>query len=294
MSDIFFSVAGAALALFIFAVVFSMLRDSIEDSRDRKLKRREFKEAELIKINQENLDYQEKIRSLNQRIYELEATIKTLNQAEWRDQYFDLQGLYYKLLLEYKDDPSANCAEDLFPIEEKRLSAVQLHYALADEKKRRETLEERLSGCKSLLDKSEKKVGKLKVKVDELETTCYELSEYKIRLEDLKESLPLSHLIKCSGVEAYSEALDSTKGNKAISGDIVVQEVFWADNPGHTPPKQICAKVYSRASDKTYRTTLTDCDCPNHQISASKNKHYVCKHMLALALTLKLIPIDFK
>lgn len=291
MDDIFFSIAGATMALFFLAIAISWIKDSISDAFDRKVKRRKLKEEEFVKINEENLSLRAECKKKDDKIRELESTIKCLNQAEWKKQYYELQTLYYKMYLEYNQDPTAKSAEDLFPIEEKRLSAAQLHYALADEKARTQRLEESVSAHKQEIFEYKNEIQALEFEIDELLGTINESEDYKQQYDELKNSLPLSHLIDCPGIDAYSKAMDDAKGEKAMSGSIIVKDIYLINNAhSSSPPKFIYADVYSKTSNMTYKTSLIDCSCKNYQINAHKGKHYVCKHMLALALNMEILP----
>ena len=199
------------------------------------------------------------------------------------------------MYLEYNQDPTAKSAEDLFPIEEKRLSAAQLHYALADEKARTQRLEESLSAHKQEIFEYKNEIQALEFEMDELIGELNESEDYKKQYDDLKKSLPLSHLICTPCADAYSKAMDSAKGEKATSGNIIVKKIELKANPvNSSPPYFIRAEVYSGTSDTTYHTSLTNCNCKNYEINSYKGIPYACKHMIALALTMNVLPITKK
>ena len=295
MYDFFMSIACICVGVFILAMSIVWIKDSIADALDRKVTRRKLKDEEFVKINEENLSLRAECKEKDKKIRELESTIKCLNQAEWKKQYFELQTLYYKMYLEYNQDPTAKSAEDLFPIEEKRLSAAQLHYALADEKARTQRLEESLSAHKQEIFEYKNEIQALEFEMDELIGAMNESEDYKQQYDDLKKSLPLSHLIYTPCIDAYSKAMDDAKGEKATSGNIIVKNIELKANPiNSSPPYFIRAEVYSEISDTTYHTSLTNCSCKNYQINAYKGTPDARKHMIALALTMNVLPITKK
>lgn len=292
MEDIFGIIVFSIMGLFFLFLFIGNLLETKNSALDYRLKTQQLKKEQK---NKELEEARRQIVALEGQIKELESTIKCLNQAEWKEQYFELQTLYYKMYLEYNQDPSAKSAEDLFPIDEKRLSAAQLHYALTDEKARNQRLEESLSAHKQEIFEYKHEIDALEFEIDELLETINESEDYKRKYNELKNSVPLSHLIDCPGIDTYSKALDGEKGEKAMSGNIIVKDIYLINNAHSlSPPKFIYADVYSKTSNMTYKTSLIDCSCKNYQINAHKSKPYVCKHMLALALNMEILPFTKK
>lgn len=95
MSDIFFSIAGACVALFFLAMAISWIKDSIADALDRKVKRRQLKEEELIKTNETNKEL-EKYKQQNKELKDKILYYQDLEKAMSCPITWHLDGPYSK------------------------------------------------------------------------------------------------------------------------------------------------------------------------------------------------------